>query len=169
MRNASKKSCSSSAFSTSSCAEKAKIKGKDKRQREKANSRVVHVVQLRSLLERLSDCRTVCLISDFSSFAMRRSWVRIPSRPPDSKNLHHLWKRPILKINLGDKPLNQTELSIPLSFYSSGDLLAAVAARLIGQRTTSLVETVTKIVEGQDEIFVRHSRCDGLGRGVVQK
>ena len=26
-----------------------------------------------------------CLIVDFSSFAMRRSWVRIPSRPPDSK------------------------------------------------------------------------------------
>ena len=30
-----------------------------KRQREKANSPVVQVVQLESLLERLSDCRTV--------------------------------------------------------------------------------------------------------------
>ena len=60
------------------------------------------------------------------------------------RNLHHLRKRPILKINLGDKPLNQTEPS-PAFFIHPGDLLAAVAARPDWTRTTSLVETITML------------------------
>ena len=50
VRNASKKSCPSSASSTSNCIEKANDKSKEP---------VVQVVQLESLPERLTDCRTV--------------------------------------------------------------------------------------------------------------
>ena len=78
---------------------------------------------------------------------MRRSWVRIPSRPPDSKKkkLTPSLKAADPKINLGDKPLKQTEPSTPLSLSHPGDLLAAVAARPDWTRTTSLVETVTML------------------------
>jgi hypothetical protein len=43
----------------SGCNQFVRVTRRTKRQREKANSPVVQVVQLESLLERLSDCRTV--------------------------------------------------------------------------------------------------------------
>jgi|SRR6516165_10772063 len=40
------------------------------------------IVQSKSPLERLSDCRAVPYLRFFPRSQMRRSWVRIPSRPP---------------------------------------------------------------------------------------
>ena len=76
-------------------------------------------------------------------FAMRRSWVRIPSRPPDSETCT------IFESGRSSKSISATspliKLSPPRFLYPSGDLLAAVAARPNWTRTTSLVETATML------------------------
>ena len=79
-------------------------KGAEDEQRRQVEP-VVRVVQFRAPLRNLSDCDA----APYLRFFLVRNEEVVGSNPISStrfkkRNLHHLRKRPILKINLGDKP-----------------------------------------------------------------
>ena len=102
-----------------------------------------------------------CLSLFSPLFAMRRSWVPIPSRPPVQKETYTIFESGQFSKSISAiSPL--IKLSRAPRFLIHGDLLAAVAARPNWTRTTSLVETVTMLrgpkFSSHAAVFADHSR-----------